>query len=107
MRRHIFEVWFSLIVPGNAIPVIRDSKKGFTMFASAGDRNVARVGVDTVFNELCNCLQRVRLRQGDDIDRIPVIANPQLSGLSFLTALFVCFFCKHNQSSLGSRPRFF
>lgn len=44
-----------------------------------GDRDGLCVRIDRVFDEFRDCLQRVRLREGNDPDRIPVIAYLQLT----------------------------
>ena len=76
MRCHILEVRFPLFIPGNTIPVVYDAQIGFTVLAATGYRNIAGIGINTVFNEFRHRLQRIRLRQSNDIDRIPVIADP-------------------------------
>jgi hypothetical protein len=39
------------------------------------------MSVDAVLNELGHCRERVRLRQGDDIDRVPVVADGESAGV--------------------------
>ena len=47
------------------------------VLAPARDRDGARLGVDAVLHQLGNRLQRAALRQRDDGDGIPVIADLQ------------------------------
>src|SRR2546430_3984327 len=54
------------------------------VLAAARDRNDLRVRVDAVLDELGDRLQRVPLRECDDTDRVPVIADPELAAIGGL-----------------------
>src|SRR2546429_8821766 len=54
------------------------------VLAAARDRNGLRVRVDAVLDELGDRLQRVPLRERDDTDRVPVIADPELAAIGGL-----------------------
>ena len=61
------------------------------MLASAGDGDGLGMRVDAIFDKLRDGLERVGLREGDNSNRIPVIANAQLSAFRsrrFGSALF-------------------
>ena len=48
--------------------------------SAAEDADVGGARVDRVFGELADCLQRVGLRLSDDVDRVPLVADPQRAG---------------------------
>lgn len=48
------------------------------MLASACDRDAFRTRIDAVLHELGDRLERIALRERDDADRVPIIANAQL-----------------------------
>jgi hypothetical protein len=51
----------------------------FAVLPTTRDRDLSRVRVDAVLDELGNSFQRVALRQGDDPDCVPVIADSQFT----------------------------
>ena len=75
MRRDVFEVRPTLLVTGNAIAVILDRDVVLAVLPSARDRNGPRVCVDAVLDELGDRLQWVPLRERDDTDCVPIIAD--------------------------------
>src|SRR5437667_8718811 len=50
----------------------------FAVLAAARDGNRLGMSIDTVFDQLRDGLKRIALRQGNDTDSIPIIADPQL-----------------------------
>jgi hypothetical protein len=77
----IFEVRQARGVARHAVAVVLDREIMRAVLAAPGDRDHAGVGVDAVLDELGDRLERVRLRQGDDADGVPVIADAQLAAL--------------------------
>jgi hypothetical protein len=51
------------------------------VLAAARDGNGLGVGIDAVLDELRDGLQRIALRERNDTDSIPVIADPQFAAL--------------------------
>src|SRR6266480_3479934 len=51
----------------------------FAVLAAARDGNRLGMRIDTVFDQLRDGLKRIALRQGNDTDSIPIIADPQFS----------------------------
>ena len=45
------------------------------VFSAASDRIGLRLGIDAVLNELGNRFERITLRQRNNADRIPIIAE--------------------------------
>jgi hypothetical protein len=73
------EIRLACGVAGNAGAIVLDAEAMTSLFPGAGDRDVAGAGVDAVFDELGDGLERVALREGDDGDGIPVIADAELA----------------------------
>src|SRR5229473_2470422 len=51
------------------------------VFATARDRDGSGLGIDAVLDKFGDRFQRVALRERDDANRVPVIANPQLPAI--------------------------
>ena len=84
--RDVAEVRRAFGVLRDAGAVVGDRQVMLASLPAAGDGDVARACVDRVLDELGDRLQRVLLRQGDDGDRIPVVADAELSGRADLRA---------------------
>ena len=54
------------------------------VLATARDRNGTRVRVDAVLDQLGDRLERIALRQRNDGDRVPVVADPEPAARSRL-----------------------
>ena len=78
MRRHIMEVRLAIGVLAHAFAVILHAQVVLALFLAAGDDDRFRSRIDAVFDELGDGLERIALRQGNDRDRIPVIADSQI-----------------------------
>ncbi len=81
MGGDITKVWPPVRIAGNALPVIPDLQVVAAFAATANDRDISCAGIDGVFDQLSDGLQRIRLRQSDDRDRIPVVANAEFASL--------------------------
>jgi hypothetical protein len=51
------------------------------VFATPRDRDCSGLGIDAVLDKFGDRFQRVALRERDNANRVPVIANPQLSAI--------------------------
>ena len=80
MGRDVAEVRRAFAVLRNAGAVVGDRQVVLASLPAAGDGDVARARIDRVLDELGDRFQRVLLRQGDDGDRVPVVADAELSG---------------------------
>ncbi len=102
MRRDIPEVRDAGIIFGNAIAVIHDPQIRLVVLPATRNSDVAGMCINAVFDEFRNGFKRVRLRQRDDGDRVPVVADTQLAGLDFFLSLFAGSFSRHDQSALAT-----
>jgi hypothetical protein len=75
--RDITEIGPALGIARHAFPIIPDGKIEPAMLAPPRDGDGTGLGVDAVLNQLGDCLERTALRERDDGDGIPVIANLQ------------------------------
>ena len=81
MCGHIAKVGATGRIARNALPVIPHLQVVAAFAATADDRDTRGAGIDGVFDQLGDGLQWIRLREGDDRDRIPVVADAQLAPL--------------------------
>ena len=82
MCSDIAEVWPAFRIAGNALPVILDLEVMAAFAATANDRDIRCARIDGVLHQLSDGLQRIRLRQRNDRDRIPVVADAQFATLT-------------------------
>ena len=66
-------------IAGNALAVIPDLQVVAAFAATANDRDIRCAGIDGILDQLGDGLQRIRLRQRDDRDRIPVVADAEFA----------------------------
>ncbi len=64
----------------DTVAVVDDPQVRLALFTATNDRNVLCMRIDAIFYEFGHCFQRIRLRQSDDADRIPVVSDPEFSG---------------------------
>ena len=81
MGGDVVEVRYAVVIQSNALAIVHDSQIVLALFASAHDGDVAGVGIDGVLDELRDRLQRAVLREGDDGDGVPVVADAQLAAV--------------------------
>ena len=74
------EVGLAGLIDRHAPAVVGHLEIGLSLGSPAGDPHVRRPGVDRVLSELADRLERMRLRVGDDRDRVPLVADPQRAG---------------------------
>ena len=70
-----------LRIARNALPVIPDLQVMSAFAATANNRDISCAGIDGILDQLRDRLQRTRLRQGNDRDRIPVVADAEFAPL--------------------------
>ena len=75
MRRDVAEIRQPSFVPWDALPVIFDAEIVASALATARHGDRAGFGIDAVLDQLSNSLHRIGLRERDDGDRIPIIAD--------------------------------
>ena len=75
VRRHILEVGQPVVIARHAIPVILDGEVVRAVLLAAHDRDGFGVRIDAVLDEFGDGLQRIALRERDNPDRVPVIAD--------------------------------
>ncbi len=78
VRGHVLEVRESLVIARHPIPVILDGEVVGAVFLAARDGDGFRVRIDRVLDEFCDRLQGIALRERDDPDCVPIVADPQL-----------------------------
>ena len=71
----------SVRIAGNALTVIPDLQVVAAFAATANDRDIRCAGIDGILDQLGDGLQRIRLRQRNDRDRIPVVADAEFAPL--------------------------
>ena len=79
MGGNILKVRLAFIVTGNAFAIIGDAQELFAAFLAANDADVLRLCINAVLDELCDGLERIVLRERDDGDRAPGVADAQFS----------------------------
>src|SRR6185436_7612296 len=79
VRRNVVEIGLAVGIPAYALTVVLHAQVMLTLLLAPGDDDRLRASVDAVFYELGHRLERIALRQGDDGDRIPVIADAQVA----------------------------
>ena len=81
----VLEVGQIPLIARDAVAVILDREVMSVVLLAADDGDVLRVGIDRVLHELRDGLERIALREGDDADRVPMVADASLP-LSLLFA---------------------
>src|SRR4029077_4791309 len=77
--RHVAEIRPASVVARHAIAIVADREKMAPVLAPTRDRHSARLRINAVFDQLGDRLQWAGLRQGDDSDGVPVVADLQLA----------------------------
>ena len=89
VRRHVVEIRFAVRIPAHALAVVLHAQVMLSLLLAASDDDRLRTSVDAVLDELRHRLQRIALRQRDDRDRVPVIADAQIAARGRFGGLFV------------------
>src|SRR5690242_16510160 len=71
------EVGETVGVAGHSLAVIDDFEEQLAVHSPTDNGDVARAGVERIFSQLADCLEGMCLRAGDDLDRVPLVADPQ------------------------------
>ena len=80
-RGDVLEVWQAFRIARHAIPVILDSEVLLAVLAAARDGDGLRVSIDRVLDEFGDRLERITLKERDDADGVPVIADLEPTAL--------------------------
>ena len=75
-----FEVSGPRRVGSHAAAVVLDLEEQAALGASPRDPDARRPGIDGIFGELADRLEGMRLRVGDDRDRVPLVADRERAG---------------------------
>jgi hypothetical protein len=81
VRGDVLEVRQALGIPGDALPIIFDAQEMLAAVASARDGDVARGRIDAVLDEFSDGFQGILLRQGDDRNGVPIVADAKPAGV--------------------------
>ena len=79
MGRYVAEIRPAGVVARLAFAIVADREKMAPVLAPTRDRHSARLRINAVFDRLGDRLQWAGLRQGDDSDGVPVVADLQLA----------------------------
>jgi hypothetical protein len=93
VRGDVLEVGKAVGVARHAVAVVTDREVVLAVLAPARDRNSLGTCVDAVLDELRDGLQGIALRERDDANRVPVVADAQLAAFSVLRVL--CVLARH------------
>src|SRR5437868_8295588 len=86
--RHIVKVRSAVSIPAYALSVVLHSQVMLSLVLATGDDDRFRAGVDAVLDELGYRFQRIALRQRDNRDRVPVVADAEIAAGGYLCGLF-------------------
>ncbi len=84
----VVEVRLAVGVPAHALAVVLHAQVMLSLVLAAGDDDRLRARVDAVLDQLRDRLERIALRQRDDRDRVPVIADAEVAARRRLGGLF-------------------
>ena len=86
--RHVVEIRLAVGIPAHALAVVLHAQVVLPLLLAPGDDDRLRPRIDAVLDQLGHRLERIALRQGDDRDRIPVIADAQVAARARFGRLF-------------------
>ena len=101
----VAEIGPPLGVARHAVAVVADREEMPAVLAAARDRDGARARVDAVLDQLGDRLERAALRQRDDGDRVPVVADLQPTARRRLRALLPLEIAHEPPSARGAVVR--
>jgi hypothetical protein len=81
MSRDVLEVGQPVRIARDAVAIVFDRQTVLAVLAAAYDGNGLGVRIDAVFDQLRDGLKRITLRERDNADSIPIIADPQFTAL--------------------------
>jgi hypothetical protein len=82
MSSDILKVRQAAGVAADAFAVIFDAQKMDSLFLSTNQSDVLRAGIDAILDEFGDGFEWIALGKGNNADRVPIIANTQLAGIS-------------------------
>src|SRR5438067_939382 len=77
--RHIVKIRLAIGVFAHTLTIVLDAQVMLSLLLASRDDDRLRLRIDAVLDELCDRFQRVALRQRDNRDRVPVIADAQIA----------------------------
>ena len=86
--RHIVEVRSAVSIPAHALAIVLHPQVMLALVLAASDDDRLRTSVDAVLYELGYRFQWIALRQRDNRDRVPVVADAQIAAGGYLCGLF-------------------
>src|SRR6266478_1077762 len=78
VRGDIVEIRRAVRIPAHAFAIVLHAEVMLALLFAAGDDDRLGACIDAVFDQFGHRLERIALRQGDDRDRFPVIADAQV-----------------------------
>ena len=75
VRGHMLEIRKAVLVFRDAVSVIDNPQIRCPLLFATSDRDLVSTGIDAVFDEFCDSLQRIALGERNDRDGIPMIAD--------------------------------
>ena len=82
MHCDILEVWQTVGTTRNAVAVIFDGQVVSVVLLSPRNGDGLGPGIDAVLDELCDCRQRVALRERNDANRVPIVADAKFTAVA-------------------------
>src|SRR5437762_7902644 len=79
MRRDVLEVRQPVRIARETVAIVFDLYVVFTVLATTRDDNGPGVRIDTVLDQLGDGFERTTLRERDNTDRVPIIAEDRKS----------------------------
>ena len=74
------EVGVAILIGGDTPAIVHNLEIDVALVATAEDADMRGTGIDRVFSQFADRLERVCLRMRDDVDRVPLVADPQRAG---------------------------
>src|SRR6266498_3858859 len=88
VRGHVVEIRLAVRILADALTVVLHPQVMLSLLLASRDDDRFSARIDAVLDQLSHRLQRVALRQRDDRDRIPVIADAQIPASAWLAYCF-------------------
>src|SRR2546423_639044 len=96
MCGNIAKVRATVRIARNALTIVPDLEVVAAFAATADDRDIRSTGIDGVLYQFGDGLQRIRLRQRDDGDRVPVVPDAEFAPL--IRAIARRWFLRHKMT---------
>jgi len=80
MGRDPQEVWVARVVGPHAPAIVSDLEIDIALVAAPQDVDLRGARIDGIFSEFADRLERMGLRMRDDVDGVPLVADPEGAG---------------------------